>query len=574
MKTKLTVITFCTLFLGHAVLANAKLGARTGTRHDSDSSKPNIILLITDDQDVVLGGLDQMPILKRLLMERGTTFHNAFVHTPICCPSRMSIMSGRYLQNLNDGNPVNNSYSGGCHGRVWQDDGEQETFAVYAKAAGYSTSYAGKYLSANPDTPDATPLMGTPGCPECLRVMPGYDKWFAQMENALYYNYSVIQSDNGVNATQTRHGDSFYNDYFPDLVANRTLAMIEEFTSDESERMPFLAVNAWPTPHGPGTPAPWAEDLHNGAHAPKTPNYNASDEYMQQKHWIVRQLSPLTEDMARSADTQMEKRLESLHSVDDHIGQIVDLLESKGVLENTYIIYTADNGFQLGQHRLGGDKRHLYEHDIRVPFIIAGPGVPKNVTSYRPVLNIDIAPSIYELITGETETPSNMDGASIIPYLQSLQAAIEADDAVNTTIEDPNHREDFLISYYGEGNPSCGLRVEECPGVSPTNFHVGESFNNTYHCVRSLTAREYHHGSMNWCNDGVCSGARVGVKDSIYCRFNDLENFTEYYDHVKDPWQLTNRANELSDAERSWFDARLAQLRSCKGTSCRELPAI
>lgn len=150
---KLAVISLC-LFLGLMVVADAQLRAAGSSAHRraqysiglgwdvgqgaagqgaASQGKPNVILFITDDQDVMLGGLDEMPILKRLLQERGTTFRNAFVHTPICCSSRMSIMSGRYLQNLNDGNPVNNSYSGGCHGPVWRNDAEQKTFAVYAK---------------------------------------------------------------------------------------------------------------------------------------------------------------------------------------------------------------------------------------------------------------------------------------------------------------------------------------------------------------------------------------------------------------------------------------------------------
>jgi hypothetical protein len=145
---KLAVISLC-LFLGLTVVADAQLRAAGSSAHRraqysvglgwgvgqgaASQGKPNVILLLTDDQDVMLGGLDEMPILKRLLQERGTTFRNAFVHTPICCSSRMSIMSGRYLQNLNNGNPVNNSYSGGCHGPVWRNDAEQKTFAVYAK---------------------------------------------------------------------------------------------------------------------------------------------------------------------------------------------------------------------------------------------------------------------------------------------------------------------------------------------------------------------------------------------------------------------------------------------------------
>jgi len=146
------------------------------TTHASQvpAKKPNIILLLTDDQDVVLGSLDFMPILKRLLIERGTQFNNAFVHSPICCPSRMSILSGRYLHNLNGGNPVNNSISGGCDGREnWRAGAEMATFATYAKENGYNTSFAGKYLSALNDVGYEDALRGTPGCPTCLRVPPG-----------------------------------------------------------------------------------------------------------------------------------------------------------------------------------------------------------------------------------------------------------------------------------------------------------------------------------------------------------------------------------------------------------------
>jgi len=310
--------------------------------------------------------------------------------------------------------------------------------------------------------------------------------------------------------------------------------------------------------------APWAEGKHSNDMAPRTPNYNASYEYNQEKHWLFCEQTPITENLAEGIDTTYKRRLEALLSVDAHIEQIVDLLEQKRELENTYIIYTSDNGFQSGQHRLGSDKRHLYENDICVPFIITGPGIPANITTDHPVLNIDIAPLLYELITGETDPPENMDSSSIIPYLWSLQAEIEGEEPAS----DPYHREDFLISYYGEGTEPCGVYTKECPSTPPIQFHYADSFNNTYHCVRSLAAGGYMHGSYNWCNEGVCE-APTTLKDSIYCRFEDSEQFTEYYDHSQDPRQLKNRADELSEEEWNYFENRLAQLRACKGASCR-----
>jgi arylsulfatase A-like enzyme len=154
--------------------------------------KPNIVLFLTDDQDVVTGSLDYMPILKRVLIERGTKFNNAFVHTPICCPSRMSILSGKYLHNLGRGKPMNNSISGGCdHPEFWRADSEQKTYATYAKAEGYVTSFAGKYLSAyNDRAPDVDPLRGIHGCDSCFRVPPG------KLFSALVLTFSTRRASN------------------------------------------------------------------------------------------------------------------------------------------------------------------------------------------------------------------------------------------------------------------------------------------------------------------------------------------------------------------------------------------
>ena len=311
--------------------------------------KPNIVLLLTDDQDLILSGLDKMPIVNQLLMERGTTFTNAFVHVPICCPSRTSILSGRYVHN---GGATANSFDSNCYGTTWVNETEKQTFAVLAKEAGYQTSYAGKYLNRYGQP-------GAPGCEDndsdsaCLRVPPGWDKWLGMVGNQnFYYKTTVVQSDNGgTTSFQHKHGTMYEENYFPDVVTNRTLAMIEEFVS-APERTPFLVVNAWGTPHGPNTPAPWAKDAFSGVGAPRTPSYNTPDQHVLGKHWLVQQHTPFNGKKARNMDKRFARRLESLLSVDQHVSSIVKLLEEKGELENTIIIYTSDNGFHFGQHRL------------------------------------------------------------------------------------------------------------------------------------------------------------------------------------------------------------------------------
>ena len=419
---------------------------------------------------------------------------------------------------------LNNSFAGNCDGPAWQAKVEQYTFAVYAKQAGYQTGYAGKYLN-------------TYGAKGSNRVPPGWDKWLAIVGNSAYYNYNVVQSENGgVSATRYKHGNSYKADYFSDVVANRTLAMIREFTSAKSSSKPFLIVNAWPAPHDPITPAPWAWGWFDYLKAPRTPNWNASSVYQQSKHWIVRKQSPINLNFEKFIDRIHASRLETLLSVDRHINEFVQLLQQRGVLDNTIIIYTSDNGFQLGQHRLRHEKYHMYEHDIRVPFVVRGPNIPKNHSVYDIALNIDIAPTIYHIIkNGSTKSvpiPESMDGTSFLPIITTST----------------QRRKDFLISFYGEGQPSCGLEL--CPPPRPGgDFIATDSFNNTYHCVRSIILSNH--------------------TNFVFCRFEDKENFVEYYDLTVDPWQLHNKIHTLKPSRLAVLNKRLAALRACRGSSCR-----
>ncbi len=505
---------------------------------------PNILLLLTDDQDVILGGTSNQPLLLKHLADQGTTFKNYFVHTPVCCSSRSSILTGRYIHN---GGAVTNFVSGNCDGPDWIANNEKRTFAVYAKQAGYRTSYAGKYLNT----------YGIVQQGGSVSVPPGWDKWLGAVTDKLaygshYYNYSTILSDDGKSTTTTFHADNYAKDYLPDLAANRTLDAIRNFTDPASGGKPFLIVNAWTAPHGPFHAAPWAADLFPNITAPRTPNYNASSVYQQQKHWLLRQLSPIDANLAAQIDLAHRRRQQTLQSVDRHIDQFVKLLEERGVLNNTVIIYTSDNGYQLGQHRIILEKFHLYESDIRVPFVIRGPGIPKNKTVSDLTGNIDIAPTLYELITGNSTLPDTIDGISILPIIP--------DDTKGKKLK----RTDFLIYYRGFGIPPCGIldtvfpnglagplldgALPFCPPHTPDNFHAMDSSNNTYHCLRTLANGD----------------------NSIYCRFQDNENFSEYYDVKNDPWQLQNKAKQLSLQQRTTFEKRLNYLKSCKGVLCRK----
>jgi arylsulfatase A-like enzyme len=149
--------------------------------------RPNVLLLLTDDQDLLLGGIDRMPNLKEFITDQGTFFENGFVHSPICCPSRSSILTGRYLQN---GVAMNNSRAGNCWGADWRENAEHRSFAFHAQQAGYETAYLGKYMNSY-------------GRGKGNQVAPPYwSKWFGLVGNAAYYNYSVVESNDGGNTSK------------------------------------------------------------------------------------------------------------------------------------------------------------------------------------------------------------------------------------------------------------------------------------------------------------------------------------------------------------------------------------
>jgi N-acetylglucosamine-6-sulfatase len=481
--------------------------------------RPNILVLITDDQDVELGGLDYMPQLKSQLMEQGTFFKNAFVHTPFCCPSRTSILTGRYIHN---GGATNNSFSGNCGGTEWKEKTEKEhSFAVHLSNAGYKTAYLGKYLN--------TYGLGTNNA----YVPAGWDHWMANKGNSVYYNYDLVQSeDGGKTISVVNFGNDYATDYLPDVIANKTVELIETFSSADD---PFLIVLGYPTPHAPRIPAPKYKDTFQDYRAYRTPNWNSS--YNFNKHWLMRRLGVIDAGTEQEIDQFFRARMEMLQTVDDHITQYIDSLKNNGQLQNTYIIFTSDNGFQLGQHRLKGDKRQLYEHNIRVPFVVRGPNVPPNVTNEHLVLNIDIAPTLVSIATNSTKPVDTMDGESFLPLL-----LLEPQ-------HQPSWRTDFLISYHGEGLASCGC-YNVCPLPPPDQYHTGDCFNNTYHCVRILS-----HSNNDRDN-------------RIYCRFVDDEGFVEYYNLTSDPWQLDNLADQLTASEQTVLESRLTELMSCRGTSC------
>jgi len=494
-------------------------------------TKPNIVFILTDDQDVMLDGADHQPKIAKLLAEQGLTLKNQFAATPVCCPSRSSYLSGKHIHNI----PMtNNSIAGNCSGPHWNQGPEKFTVGVQLQALGYNTAFFGKYLNQ----------YGSDKAGGVAHVPPGWNTWLGLRGNSQYYNY--VLSNNG---EAEPHGDSYEEDYLTDLLKNRTLKFLDSVKKDS----PFFAMVSTPAAHGPHIPAPqYAYTYTNSsfANAPRTPNFGMNS---QDKHWFVQTQGEVwlknSEKRTKFIDWEHVRRLEALLSVDDLVEAVVMKLKSMDVLDNTYIFYSSDHGYHLGQFSLMKDKRFPYEHDIRVPGYVRGPGIPKGHKSDVVVLNIDMLPTFIDIAGGEI--PDYVDGKSVLGELTDDKFSA----AANRT---------FLVEYHGEGGKSgpnvckdqfvpgmaCFIEATE-PRAPYFDGHkpicsCQDSRNNTYSCARSLTPKE----------------------DILYCEFVDDLDFKEYYDVREDKWQRKNQFSQLDDSEKSRLQMSLERLKRCKGSSC------
>jgi len=424
------------------------------------SRRPNILLIITDDQP--LQSIAYMPNVQGELIGQGVEFTNAYATTPLCCPSRASILTGLYAHNHNV--LTNRPPQGGA--TAFDDS---STLALWLQEAGYHTALIGKYLN-NYD-----------GLEPFGYVPPGWDVWDAFLtggpnNRGFYYSYTM--SDNGKVVQYADRAE----DYSTDVVTKRAL----EFIRDKQNR-PFLLILSYYAPHQTYLPAPRHKDLFKteaefSLHRP--PNYYESD-ITDKPEWLT--TMPPVE--AEHVDGVYQRILRSLMSVDESVGQITDLLEEKGMRENTLILYTSDNGMSLGENTVFG-KNCPYETCLKIPFIVSYPAlISRPSVSEDFVLNIDIAPTIAEL-AGVT-IPGEVDGLSFMPLLRK---------------EETTWRDAFLFEHFQE------LDTEE-EGLT--------SAIPTFHGVRT--------------------------PDWKYVEYESGEK--ELYDLVNDPFEMENLIYDSSNAD-------------------------
>jgi N-acetylglucosamine-6-sulfatase len=515
------------------------------------AAPPNVVWILADDLD---RGFDQdrlalMPNLRTRVRDLGVHFSNHVAAQPVCGPSRSSLLAGRYPHNVGYfANLDTQSVA------TWKAE-MNNTVGSWATAAGYHTAFFGKYVNGVEKT-----------------VSAGWTHWGAYSTSANTYNYfnnslwNVTFDDSGVNPISDIATVSFTGTHQADVLP---VLFREQAAIAIAKARPFF-IHLTPTMVHEGTCyGPYASDAsyarddpyweknltgfgcddggsskeNNGCaitispcttlrhrHSadglvnPHVPSFNTTSSGVlpawMQTHWPA-----LSGYESARQDAGFRNRTGSVMDLDDLIGGVLDTLDELGVANNTYVIFTADNGFHLGEHRMLFGKQHPYETDVRLPFYMRGPGVARNETLLHPTTLIDITATVVEL-TGATPVGPPLDGKSLVAELGG--------------------------------------------GTDPA---LWRSFSFTEHFMNELTWWQIRRPldptptTFAWW----CTGALSGISGDGKAAQIAFEGSAEAYDISVDEWQLRNR---LSPAAADGFALSNASLplgiflSQCGGAAC------
>ena len=355
----------------------------------ASGQRPNIVLIVLDDLDSTV--VTQLPDFQELIADRGATFTSFFVTTPLCAPSRASLLRGQYAHNHG---MLTNTVPDGGFLTFHRLGREASTIATWLHDAGYRTCLIGKYLN------------GFPRDVNRRYVPPGWDEWFGvTSKRSLYYGFTLNE-----NGTLVDYGDAA-TDYETDVLAAKAVDFVQRSTGGPT---PFFLYVAPLAPHSPATHAPRHAEQFADMQFVRPPSHNEAD--IDDKPAWLRDTPLLTDEQIQQVDENQRKRLRSLLPVLDLISSVIEELQRSNALANTYVLITSDNGWFAGEHRLGIGKQAVYEESIRVPLVVSGPGIRGGQTIDDLSLNIDLAPTIAAL-AGVTP-PDFVDGRSLLPLLQ------------------------------------------------------------------------------------------------------------------------------------------------------------
>lgn len=341
---------------------------------DAFTVQADVVLILTDDQrwDAL-----EFSTLQSEMIAKGTTFSQAFVPNPMCCPSRVSILTGRYSHATD---VYKNRPPHGGFETFTGDGSDSSTMATWLRSAGYTTGFVGKYLNGY-------------GVGDTDYVPPGWDRWVAMaLAGALsgdtggYYDYTL-----SVDGVEVPHG-SAAADYSTDVLAGYAT----DFIADAPPQTPLLLYFAPRAPHKPAKVATRHTTEFSQLAPLDSPSLNEAD--VSDKPSYIRSLPSLSSSQMSNHQAVRRRHYRALLAVDEALAAIIHQLQENDRLQDTMIVFMSDNGLAFGEHRWNG-KEVPYEESIRVPLIVRYDALSGEAaaTEDQMVLNVDIAPTFAEL---------------------------------------------------------------------------------------------------------------------------------------------------------------------------------
>jgi N-acetylglucosamine-6-sulfatase len=383
-----------------AMLAAIVAALPAGTHASSTRPRPNVVLLMTDDQTV--RDMRALRQTRQLMAKRGTSFVNSFVSYPLCCPSRATLLTGQYAHNHG---VLGNVPPAGGYGAL---QGKDNTLPVWLQRAGYYTGHIGKYLNGyGVDLPADVP--------------PGWNEWYGAVDPSTYLMWGYTLNENGIFRT---YGSRTVEDpalYQTDVYRDKAVDFVRRRAPS---KRPFYLSVAFLAPHSEGLRARGSEGStvrsaprHRGRFGteplPREPAFNESD-VSDKPSFFAAAFPPMGPAEIAYAENSNRSRLESLLAVDDAVKAIVSALKATGELDDTLIIFVSDNGFFTGEHRVPLGKYLPYEPSIRVPLMLRGLGVKAAGVSRELVVNTDLAATIVDV--ARAKAGRTLDGRSLLPF--------------------------------------------------------------------------------------------------------------------------------------------------------------
>jgi N-acetylglucosamine-6-sulfatase len=364
-------------------------------------ARPNIVFVMTDDQTATSLSVQRNV---GLLASQGTTFERAIATYPLCCPSRATYLSGQYSHNHG---VIHNAGPFGGYTRF----DHSNALPIWLQQAGYRTMHVGRYLNG----------YGVQNL-NIAEIPPGWNDWISGVGESVF-NYRQWQmNENGT--IVWRPGADHPGEHQTDFFGRRAAELIDQAAPSDQ---PFFLSLTFPAPHsgapqdpddpsllGTPSPAPRHRDAFAGLALPRPPNFDEAD--MRRKPQVLADRPRLTPEWLAAIQENYQQELESLLSVDDAVGAVVAALQRNGELDDTLLIYTSDNGFFHGEHRVVAEKVLPYDAGARIPLVLHGPGVPSGLRLRQLVGNIDWAPTIVD--AADATAGRLMDGSSLFDLIE------------------------------------------------------------------------------------------------------------------------------------------------------------